>query len=154
WDIASDLEMAYKRLIKTRRGMVLKCKNPECKIDTCLQCQRPFRGLHKCWEKEADGLRLYVEKAMADAVKRTHFCGHFRAVPGSKCTECNKCDLYKTDPEDQAIELAAEKAKHQYLQANPQIGQKIPDAMIIGPKNEWKKEIIIQCFERVLNIFT
>lgn len=71
WDIASDLEMAYKRLIKTRRGMVLKCKNPECKIDTCLQCQRPFRGLHKCWEKEADGLRLYVEKAMADAVKRT-----------------------------------------------------------------------------------
>lgn len=68
-----------------------------------------------------------------------HFCGHFRAVPGSKCTECNKCDLYKTDPEDQAIELAAEKAKHQYLQANPQIGQKIPDAMIIGPKSRIMK---------------
>ncbi|KAI9279608.1 hypothetical protein BY458DRAFT_431524 [Sporodiniella umbellata] len=71
WDVLSDLSTAYERLIQNRRGSVLKCKNPECKTDTCLQCQRPFRGLHTCWEKETDGLRLYVEKAMADAVKRT-----------------------------------------------------------------------------------
>lgn len=71
WDLLNHLEIARERLIRTRRGMVLYCKNPECKTVTCLECQRPFRGLHQCYEKEADGLRLYVEKAMADAVKRT-----------------------------------------------------------------------------------
>ncbi|KAG0934302.1 hypothetical protein G6F57_008878 [Rhizopus arrhizus] len=179
WDLSSNLEIAHQRLIRTRRGRVLHCKNPECNTVTCLQCQRPFRGLHQCYEKETDGLRLYVEKAMADAVKRTcpncslsfqksdgcnkivcrcgytmcyvcrkdilkesykHFCDHFRAIPGSQCTKCTKCDLYKTDPEDQAIQSAAEKARGQYLQAHPEIRQKIANHTIqIGPKNRMER---------------
>jgi hypothetical protein len=71
WDIKSDLELAYHRISKSRRGTLLRCQNSNCKTTTCLNCQRPVRGIHKCWEKETDGLRLYVEKAMADAVKRT-----------------------------------------------------------------------------------
>jgi hypothetical protein len=71
WDMKSDLEIAYQRVAKNRRGATFQCKNENCKTLTCLECQRPVRGAHTCWEKETDGLRLYVEKAMADAVKRT-----------------------------------------------------------------------------------
>lgn len=71
WDMKADLEIAYQRVSKSRRSNVFTCKNEECKTLTCLECHRPVRGLHTCWEKETDGLRLYVEKAMADAVKRT-----------------------------------------------------------------------------------
>lgn len=71
WDMESDLETAYARIVKTRRGVMFTCRNSQCRTVTCLECNRPVRGAHKCWEKETDGLRLYVEKAMADAVKRT-----------------------------------------------------------------------------------
>lgn len=71
WDIKSDLEVAHARVAKSRRGGLFTCQNTKCKTVTCLDCFHPVRGLHKCWEKETDGLRLYVEKAMADAVKRT-----------------------------------------------------------------------------------
>ncbi|CEG84884.1 Putative RING finger protein [Rhizopus microsporus] len=71
WNIESDLNIAYGRIKRARRGQVFRCKNPKCQVWTCLECQRPFRGLHQCWEKENDGLRLYVERAMAEAVKRT-----------------------------------------------------------------------------------
>lgn len=71
WDKKSDLELAYQRISKSRRGNAFQCRNNECKTVTCLNCQRLIRGMHTCYEKESDGLRLYVEKAMADAVKRT-----------------------------------------------------------------------------------
>ncbi|KAI9342735.1 hypothetical protein BD770DRAFT_398576 [Pilaira anomala] len=71
WDIKNDLEIAYQRVSSARRGTLFRCGNIQCNTLTCLQCRRPVRGAHTCWEKETDGLRLYVEKAMADAVKRT-----------------------------------------------------------------------------------
>lgn len=71
WDIKTDLEIAYQRVSKSRRSSLFTCKNDQCKTVTCLDCNHPVRGLHTCWEQETDGLRLYVEKAMADAVKRT-----------------------------------------------------------------------------------
>ncbi|KAI9488849.1 hypothetical protein BDB00DRAFT_846382 [Zychaea mexicana] len=71
WDLKGDIETVYDRIACARRGSVFQCRNPECRRLTCVLCQHIVRGLHKCWEKEQDGLRLYVEKAMADAVKRT-----------------------------------------------------------------------------------
>lgn len=72
WDVESDLKLAYLRVTKARRGTLFQCRNSnQCGVLTCLLCQRPVRGMHTCYEEETDGLRLYVEKAMADAVKRT-----------------------------------------------------------------------------------
>ncbi|OBZ87452.1 hypothetical protein A0J61_04488 [Choanephora cucurbitarum] len=169
WDIERDIQIAYSRVVIARRGNTFQCKNQDCKTLTCLTCHRPIRGAHICWEKESDGLRLFVEKAMADAVKRTcpncslsfqkldgcnkitcpcgykmcyicrkdigkesyaHFCDHFRSIPGSKCTQCNRCDLYKTDSDDEAVSKAAERAKAQYLLAHPEVVH--PDVSI-GP---------------------
>lgn len=60
-----------------------------------------------------------------------HFCQHFRARPGSNCSSCKKCDLYKTAPDDEAVQLAATRAKNQYLQAHPDIHT---NHLVIGPK--------------------
>lgn len=49
-----------------------KCLNePECGRESCLECGKGWTSFHDCLEDEKDGLRLYVEKAMADAIKRT-----------------------------------------------------------------------------------
>ncbi|EEH04521.1 conserved hypothetical protein [Histoplasma capsulatum G186AR] len=43
-----------------------------------------------------------------------HFCEHFRANPGSRCTECTKCDLYLTEDEEAVARLAGERAERQW----------------------------------------
>ncbi|CCJ30180.1 unnamed protein product, partial [Pneumocystis jirovecii] len=140
-------KVAYRILCK-KSGCLFKCKNVDyCGKYSCYQCEKEWLPLHKCFEKELDGLRLYVEKEMANAVKRTcpdcnlsfvksdgcnklvcqcgyviwknikkesyaHFCDHFRPVPGKKCTECTKCDLYKVDDD---IAGVAKRATKEYL---------------------------------------
>ncbi|KAG0180768.1 hypothetical protein DFQ28_006057 [Apophysomyces sp. BC1034] len=176
WDLRRDLQTVYDRIVRERRGNAFQCRNPACNKLTCLQCMRTIRGLHKCWEKEQDGLRLYVEKAMADAVKRTcpmcnlsfqksdgcnkivcrcesysHFCDHFRDVPGAPCDKCKKCDLYKTDPEDEAVQKAAARARKEYLHNHPDVAIQVPQTtrMVIGPLSAlekfdlWREESIL-----------
>ncbi|BDD56047.1 hypothetical protein MAP00_001527 [Monascus purpureus] len=43
-----------------------------------------------------------------------HFCEHFRANPGSRCTECNKCDLYQDVDEEAVARRAGEKAEREW----------------------------------------
>ncbi|KAK2855719.1 hypothetical protein FQN49_004915, partial [Arthroderma sp. PD_2] len=43
-----------------------------------------------------------------------HFCEHFRVNPGSSCTECNKCDLYQTEDEEEVAQRAGEKAQQEW----------------------------------------
>ncbi|KAK9768842.1 hypothetical protein K7432_000176 [Basidiobolus ranarum] len=56
---------------KRKRSNILHCQNPRCGKSSCLLCDHEHKPLHRCHEKEQDKLRLYVEQAMADAVKRT-----------------------------------------------------------------------------------
>jgi hypothetical protein len=43
-----------------------------------------------------------------------HFCEHFRINPGSRCTECSKCDLYKAEDEEGVARRAGEKAEREW----------------------------------------
>lgn len=43
-----------------------------------------------------------------------HFCEHFRVNPGSRCTECNKCDLYEAVDEEDVARRAGEKAEREW----------------------------------------
>jgi hypothetical protein len=48
--------------------------------------------------------------------------------------------LYKTDPEDEAVQLAATRAKKQYLQAHPEVAKQLPNNQIpIGPQKSLDK---------------
>ncbi|KAF9888876.1 hypothetical protein FE257_008246 [Aspergillus nanangensis] len=40
-----------------------------------------------------------------------HFCEHFRLTPGTKCKDCNKCELYKMEDEEAIVRRAGEKAE-------------------------------------------
>ena len=43
-----------------------------------------------------------------------HFCEHFRINPGSRCTECSKCDLYQAEDEDAVARRAGERAEREW----------------------------------------
>ncbi|RPA87507.1 hypothetical protein BJ508DRAFT_410273 [Ascobolus immersus RN42] len=148
------LEDSVHRIQRKRRGQRFVCQSEQCGKASCLDCQKDWFPFHKCYEDELDGARIYVERAMAEAVKRTcpechvsfvksdgcnkltcpcgyimcyvcradigteryqHFCQHFRAIPGSQCTECDRCDLYAMEDEAAVIKAAAKKAEEEYF---------------------------------------
>ncbi|CAG7923685.1 unnamed protein product [Penicillium olsonii] len=43
-----------------------------------------------------------------------HFCEHFRINPGSRCTECTKCNLYQAEDEEAVARRAGEKAEREW----------------------------------------
>ncbi|KAJ5143049.1 uncharacterized protein N7515_001836 [Penicillium bovifimosum] len=43
-----------------------------------------------------------------------HFCEHFRINPGSRCTECSKCNLYQAEDEELVARRAGEKAEREW----------------------------------------
>jgi hypothetical protein len=54
---------------------IFKCQNVDaCGRESCVDCGKEWAPFHDCLRTEKDGLRLYVEKAMADAIKRTVRC--------------------------------------------------------------------------------
>lgn len=53
-----------------------------------------------------------------------HFCEHFRPTAGKKCTECEKCDLYREEDEDEAVRRAGETAEQEWRQREGMIGVK------------------------------
>lgn len=44
----------------------------------------------------------------------SHFCEHFRLTPGTRCTECTKCDLYQAEDEESVARRAGEKAEREW----------------------------------------
>ncbi|QKX54861.1 uncharacterized protein TRUGW13939_01951 [Talaromyces rugulosus] len=43
-----------------------------------------------------------------------HFCAHFRVNPGAQCSECNKCELYKAEDDEEIARRAGEKAEREW----------------------------------------
>lgn len=62
----------------------------------CYVCRQ---GLGKGSEGEGQGYR--------------HFCQHFRPR-GGRCFECEKCDLYKGEDEDEVVKRAGERAEREW----------------------------------------
>lgn len=44
-----------------------------------------------------------------------HFCEHFRPAGGGQCTECEKCDLHRTEDEDKIVERAKVEAERKWV---------------------------------------
>lgn len=44
----------------------------------------------------------------------SHFCPHFRAVPGESCGECERCELYRDEVDDVVIRRAREDAVREW----------------------------------------
>ena len=64
---------AMTRVRRRRIGVskIFKCENPRCRMSTCIECGKEWAAFHDCQREALDNQRLYVERAMSEAVKRT-----------------------------------------------------------------------------------
>ncbi|KAJ5579993.1 uncharacterized protein N7459_005978 [Penicillium hispanicum] len=63
---------------------------------------------------EGDDGSLSEEDEFEEPEGYKHFCEHFRINPGSRCTECTKCDLYQAEDEEAVARRAGEKAEREW----------------------------------------
>jgi hypothetical protein len=154
--ITTPFRSALRRIHLKRRGLRFQCLSPHCARASCLSCAAPWHDPHTCYSSQLTSLRLTLERATTDAVKRTcpqcnlgfvksegcnklvclcgysmcyvcrqgladegyhHFCQHFREMPGEKCRECEKCDLYRVEDEERVVRRARESAEKEWWEA-------------------------------------
>ncbi|KIX02296.1 uncharacterized protein Z518_08235 [Rhinocladiella mackenziei CBS 650.93] len=71
-----------------------------------------------------------------------HFCEHFRPTPGLKCGECDKCDLYQAEDEDEQVRRAGEEAERRWREKEGMVGVKgLEDAVgsVAGEDTTWRR---------------
>ncbi|KAJ9637108.1 hypothetical protein H2204_005033 [Knufia peltigerae] len=71
-----------------------------------------------------------------------HFCEHFRPTPGMKCSECDKCDLYRAEDEDAQVKSAGEEAERQWREREGMVGVRgLEDAVgnVAGEDTIWRR---------------
>ncbi|KAJ5851876.1 uncharacterized protein N7529_011261 [Penicillium soppii] len=59
-----------------------------------------------------------------------HFCEHFRINPGSRCTECTKCNLYQAEDEEAVARRAGEKAEREWRIRQADAGTNNPTSAV------------------------
>lgn len=74
--IIAPLQSALRRIHLKRRGLRFQCLSPSCSRASCLLCSASWHDPHTCYSSQLTSLRLTLERATTDAVKRT-------------CPQCN-----------------------------------------------------------------
>ncbi|OAL48102.1 hypothetical protein IQ07DRAFT_589570 [Pyrenochaeta sp. DS3sAY3a] len=74
--IIPPFRAALRRIHLKRRGLRFQCLSPSCLRSSCLACHLPWHDPHTCFSSQLTSLRLTLERATTDAVKRT-------------CPQCN-----------------------------------------------------------------
>lgn len=173
----APIESALRRIQLKRRGLRFRCLSPACGRASCLSCSAPWHDPHECYSSQVQSLRLTLERATTDAIKRTcpscnlgfvksegcnkllclcgysmcyvcrqglakqgyhHFCQHFRARPGSRCTECDKCDLYRTEDEDVVVKRAKAAAEKEWWEKQGGNNKETLQKGVSGELDRWR----------------
>jgi len=74
--VIAPFRTALRRVHLRRRGLRFQCLSPTCRRTSCLSCSLPWHDPHTCFSSQLTSLRLTLERATTDAVKRT-------------CPQCN-----------------------------------------------------------------
>jgi hypothetical protein len=72
----TPIQSALRLIHLKRRGLRFQCLSPACARSSCLTCSAPWHDPHTCYSSQLTSLRLTLERATTDAVKRT-------------CPQCN-----------------------------------------------------------------
>jgi hypothetical protein len=115
------LLMSLRTTIEAARTAAIKRTCPRCgtsfvKASGCnkLTCVCGYAMCYICRKniggdaKEGEGYR--------------HFCEHFRPLPGRRCAECAKCDLYAGEDEDAAVRAAGVRAEREWRVKEGMVG--------------------------------
>jgi hypothetical protein len=71
FNIFAPIQTALRRIHLKRRGLRFQCLSPTCSRPSCLSCSAPWYDPHTCYSSQLTSLRLTLERATTDAVKRT-----------------------------------------------------------------------------------
>lgn len=71
FSILAPLQAGLRRIHLKRRGLRFQCLSPACGRTSCLTCSAPWHDPHSCYSSQLDSLRLTLERATTDAIKRT-----------------------------------------------------------------------------------
>lgn len=106
------LLMSLRTSVEAARTAAVKRTCPRCgtsfvKASGCnkLTCTCGYSMCYLCRKN------ITRSSPASDGEGYRHFCEHFRPVPGRPCTECNKCDLYRNEDEDEVVRRAGEEAE-------------------------------------------
>ncbi|KAI1619053.1 hypothetical protein EDD37DRAFT_295961 [Exophiala viscosa] len=146
-----DPHVCHEPLIVSLRTTVEAARTAAIKR-TCPRCGTSFvksSGCNKltcvCGYSMCYLCRKNIGKAGANAdggEGYRHFCEHFRPTPGLKCTECDKCDLYRAEDEDAQVKRAGEEAEKLWREREGMIGVKgLEDAVgnVAGEDTLWRQ---------------
>jgi len=77
-----------------------------------------------------------------------HFCQHFR-VMGGKCTQCDKCDLYREEDEKEILKVARERAEKEWREGEGKDVTVKLDAVetLVRPRSGWSMLADPKCWE-------
>jgi len=78
---------ALRSMHLKRRGLRFQCLSPTCRRASCLSCSAPWHDPHTCFSSALTSLRLTLERATTDAIKRTCPACNLSFV---KADGCNK----------------------------------------------------------------
>ena len=67
----SPVQSSLRRIHLKRRGLRFQCLSPTCHRSSCVSCSAPWHDPHTCYSSQLQSLRLTLERATTDAVKRT-----------------------------------------------------------------------------------
>lgn len=96
----------------------------EAFIRTCPKCSIQFTKLDGCNKITCPSCKhamCFICRSDISIDKYKHFCQHFRVVPGSRCTECDKCDLYHTDNDEATRRRVTKEAERDWIAQHPEV---------------------------------
>ncbi|CRG91475.1 hypothetical protein PISL3812_08524 [Talaromyces islandicus] len=116
------LQQSLRTTVEAARTAAIKRTCPRCnlsfvKSSGCnkLTCVCGYSMCYLCRKalNPADANSNNNDDEDAD-VGYKHFCEHFRVNPGSRCSECNKCELYKAEDDEEIARKAGERAEREW----------------------------------------
>ncbi|KAJ3068971.1 hypothetical protein HDU98_007932 [Podochytrium sp. JEL0797] len=94
----------------------------EAFIRTCPRCTTRYTkqsGCNKMTCPQCSFIMCYVCRQNIGTEGYQHFCQHFRLVPGTACSECQKCDLYMVQEDEGVLERVGLEAEREWRERHP-----------------------------------
>lgn len=126
------LLVSLRTTVEAARTAAIKRTCPRCglsfvKASGCnkLTCVCGYSMCYLC--RTALGAPSFIDYPPARRVAEDmegyrHFCEHFRVNPGRPCTECRKCELYRSEDEDAVVKSAGEIAEREWRVREGMVG--------------------------------
>lgn len=139
----SDIHICHESSLLALRTQVELAMSLAIKR-TCPRCNTSFvksSGCNKLTCVCGYQMCYVCRKDIGNGEGYRHFCEHFRPNGGRRCTECEKCDLYRCEDDDVVVRKAKEEAERVWLEkegsANEDLKKTLVEKYDVGREGSW-----------------